>query len=301
MGKSNPNLTFLGHTDTVSYSNWKYAPFKVTIENGNLYGLGVCDMKGGISAFLTAITNIDLKKLKRGIQIVLTFDEEKSFEGIKLLTNHLNLLSKNILIGEPTDLIPVIGTKGCIEYKITFTGKGTHFSNVVDGVNAIVECNKFINDLLKYSEELKKEQNSLFNIPYTTMNIGIINGGSVINIVPDKCELVFDFRTIDKKQHEIIKDQVLKLVNKYDAILTEITNVYPSGIKNENIKFYENLTNKKVTCFNYVTEASFLDKSNNIILGPGPNTSHEKDEYISIDSYDKTIKIYEKIIRKYCE
>ena len=296
----NPNLLFVGHTDTVGYSNWTYDPFKLTEDDGKLHGLGSCDMKGGIAAFLKAIDEIDLKKLKEGIEIILTYDEEKNFEGIKLIQNLQNDFPDNVIIGEPTSLIPVTNTKGCMEYKVIFPGISAHSSNLNKGDNAIIKCFNFVDELNTFYSKLKEEVNTLFEIPYTTMNIAQINGGKAINIVPDNCKLLFDFRTISKSQHKVIREYLEKLVSKYNANLEEITNIYPLE-NNNDISFYEKITNKTRKSFNFVTEASFLNKDNIIILGVGPNNEHQKDEYIDIDSYNKLIEIYKEIIKNYCK
>ena len=79
-----PILGFIGHSDTVNYINgWSTNPFDVTVKDDNIYGLGVCDMKGGIAAFLQALAEIDLNTLKRGIKVYITYDEEIAFSGIK--------------------------------------------------------------------------------------------------------------------------------------------------------------------------------------------------------------------------
>ena len=134
------------------------------------------------------------------------------------------------------------------------------------------------------------------------MNIGIIEGGKSINVVPNTCKLSFDFRTIDKKQHDIINKKIEKLSKKYNAEYNKINDVSPILIKNESeIDFLETLTNNQTKCFNYVTEGSFYDKDNIIILGPGPMNAHKTNEYIDLESYEKIIEINIKLIEKYCK
>ena len=85
-----PILGFIGHSDTVNYiKGWSINPFDVKVKEDNIYGLGVCDMKGGIAAFLQALAEIDLNTLKRGIKVYITYDEEIAFSGIKdILKTH---------------------------------------------------------------------------------------------------------------------------------------------------------------------------------------------------------------------
>ncbi len=132
------------------------------------------------------------------------------------------------------------------------------------------------------------------------MNISLINGGTAKNVVPDNCELVFDFRTIKREQHLLINNKINELWNKDEASLIPVSNLYPLE-NNLDTSFYEEITNNKKKSFNYVTEASFLDKDNVIILGVGPNNEHMKDEYVDVDSYNDTIKVYKKIINHYCK
>ena len=100
-------LGFLGHSDTVDVSNnWNTEPLKLTIKDSNLYGRGVCDMKGGIAAFLDIVNDLDISKLKKGLMIIITFDEEIGFKGINLIKERDDI-PDNILLGEPTDLEPI--------------------------------------------------------------------------------------------------------------------------------------------------------------------------------------------------
>ena len=288
-----PIITFIGHTDTVGCSNWEYDPFKLTINDNKLYGLGTCDMKGGISAFLCAVDEL-INEIE-GIQIVLTYDEETSFEGINLINK--DELSNNIIIGEPTCIVPITNTKGCIEYKVSFKGISAHSSEPNKGDNAIIKCLSFIDDLTIFYNELQREENKIFEIPYVTMNIAKIKGGDSINIIPDNCEVSFDFRTINKKENLIIIDTVSKLANKYKAEISLLNNIFPLE-NNNDISYIESITCKK-SGINYVTEASFIENKNIIILGPGPANAHKKDEYIDIESYEKIIDVYKKIIKYY--
>lgn len=298
--KKDFNLTFLGHSDTVNYTdNWNYKQLTLTKDKNNYYGLGVCDMKSGIAAFLNALNEIELDKLNKGIQVVITYDEEIGFSGIKELKNYYKDFSDNILIGEPSNLVPIVACKGCLEYSVKFFGKAVHSSLEPNGKNAIVECMKFINELLIVKEKLKKEENKIFkDIPYTTVNIGTIFGGTAINIVPDTCEIKFDFRTVFKEQNKELKTKINTILNKYNCTYEVITEV--KSFTSKPNKIIEKITNKKSISYSYVTEGNFLEKENIFILGPGPVTAHEKDEYISIESYNKTVEIYKKIIKTYC-
>ena len=288
-----PNIGFLGHTDTVAYESWDGNPFVLQEENDKLIGLGACDMKGGLAAILSTISKLDLTKNK--IALYFTNDEEISFEGIKTINKYI--IPDNIIIGEPTDNIPIYGTKGVLEEKIEFYGVKCHSSTPDKGINAIYETIDFIEAIKKYYEnEIKKEIISDFEVPYTTMNIGMINGGETVNSVAGKCVISIDFR-IAKKQHlAIITEKIKELLKSYKSKLT-IKQSIPPKINKNDISFLEKIASPKKTK-SYLTEGSYIDK-NFIILGPGPDTSHQKNEYISLKSLKETEKLYKEIVEFY--
>ena len=288
-----PNIGFIGHTDVVDYESWDGDSFCLQEVDNKLIGLGACDMKGGISAILSCISKIDLDKNK--LALYFTYDEEKSLTGIQSIKDMV--VPDNIIIGEPTDNVPIYGTKGLLEFNISFKGIKCHSSTPNKGKSAILDCVSFINEINKYYNTiLKKELVLDFEIPYTTMNIGLINGGESENSVPEKCSIIIDFRIVKKEHINKIKKQVNKLLTKYDSKF--ITNFeVPPNINNNDISFLEEISSKKETkC--YLTEGSYINK-NFIILGPGPDTSHQKNEYITIDSLNKTVELYKKIIEYY--
>ena len=274
------NIGFLGHTDTVSYSNdWTLNPFELSEKDGKLYGLGTCDMKG------SSISKIDFSKNKTGIKLFFTYDEEIGFSGINELVNRNTKFPKYMIIGEPTNNEVINASKGLLELKITFKGISSHSSKPEEGINAIENCVDFINKLKDYYNELKEEK---IDSKYATMNIGVINGGRSMNIVPDNCEVQIDFRTISKDQNEKIIKKVNELVNN-KATCKIINNINP----------YLN-NNEKINMSDYITEASFIESENKYILGVGPNNAHKKDEFITIESLNKLEEQYIQIIKEKC-
>ena len=296
-----PNLTFTGHTDTVDRSDkWNTNPFDLIEKDGKYYGLGVCDMKGGIAAFLSAIMELDLESLNKGLSVLLTFDEEINFTGAKIVDPRL--LANNIIIAEPTDNIPVIGEKGITDIKIKFNGKSVHSSLVPYGDNAILKASRFINKVEEFKEELKKETNNLYEIPYCTVNIGKITGGVASNIVPDYCEIIMDTRPITINQIDRVIEFLEQNKNEIGYEYEIIEKLNPFLLKDEEIvKNYENICNRKRAMFFGCTEAPFFEKSNTLILGPGSVTAHEPNESIEVEKYNELIEMYKKIILYYCK
>lgn len=299
---NNAQLAFGGHLDTVNATEeWTRNPFDLSVENDKIYGLGVCDMKGGIAAFLKACSTIRGKTLKNGVKLFLTYDEEKNFSGIKLLLKEKIETPKYLILSEPTDLQPVIATKGCLEVKVIFYGRSAHSSTPAKGKNAIVEANKFIEELLEFSKELQQEKDDIFSVPYTTINIGKIEGGDAVNKVPDRCYVEFDARTIKKEHNLLIENRIKCMLKKYDCKFNIDMDI-PSNINTDNkmIESIEKLTKNTRRGENYVTEASFLSEAESVILGVGPVTAHQSDEYIEKKKLNELVLIYEKILDKYC-
>lgn len=288
--KNKINLGFLGHTDTVKAGDdWTNNPFDLIEENGLLYGLGVCDMKGGIASILQAVIETDWENKKYGIKLYFTYDEEIGFSGIKELIEKKEKFPKNMIIGEPTNNVKMNASKGLLEFKLNFSGSSAHSSNPLQGENAIEKCLDFINELKIFYNNLKKDKNSVFEIEYTTMNIGKITGGKSINIVPNNCEVLIDFRTIDKKHNDLIITNINKLIEKYNGKFEVMNNIKPFINKNE-----------KIYPTNFITEASFIESSKKYILGVGPVNPHKANEYISLESLNKLVNQYKQIISKYC-
>jgi len=302
-----PVLTFSGHTDTVPETlKWKFNPFKLTPKGDKLFGLGTCDMKGPIAAFLAAIFKTDLTKLKKGINLVFTYGEEIDLSGIQKFLKKVKLKTKYVVLAEDTGLKPVIASKGAFALKIEFIGKQAHGSEVNKGINAILLAQEFIVKLKNYFKLLEQERDRLFEIPYATLNIAKIAGGDLINRVPDYCTLELEYRTINDKQGIKIYQQILKIMRlmkcKFKIYLK--LQVQPMIVKNKKfIADIEKITSQKVSGGNGTTEGSFYSKYGYdcIILGPGNDMAHEADEYITREQLEKAQEIYQKIIQAYCQ
>lgn len=289
-----PNIGFIGHTDTVDYESWDGDPFELKEDGDKLTGLGACDMKGGLAAILSVVSDIDLTQNK--VALYFTNDEEIDFGGIKDIRNEI--IPNNLIIGEPTNNIPIYGMKGLLELEIEFYGVKCHSSTPDKGVNAIYECISFIEEIKSYyATNIKTNINDTFgDIPYTTMNIGMINGGETINSVPGLCKITMDFRIANSEDINLLENRINELLKKYNSKLIVKQRIQPK-INDSDISFLEELSTKKQVK-SYLTEGSFIDK-NFIILGPGPDTSHQKNEYIYNSSLLKTKNLYEAIINYY--
>src|ERR1041384_591417 len=201
-------LALVGHTDTVPYdANWKEA-LTLTEKDGKLFGRGACDTKAFIAASLTAVENVDLKKLAKPLALVFTSDEEIGCLGAKRLADAKPFRVKYAIVGEPTSLQPRRAGKGYCLAQVTVRGREAHSAYPQIGASAIFRAARLIESIEAIAEELKNDQHKDFDPPFTTINIGLINGGSAKNIIPGECRFTLEWRTIPSQK----ADYVLNLV-----------------------------------------------------------------------------------------
>ena len=125
------------------------------------------------------------------------------------------------------------------------------------------------------------------------MNVGIIEGGSALNSVAASCKVGIDFRIANSGHINVIKTEVKKLADKYDCEIKILDEIEPFISKTK--------LAKEIKTANFMTEASFVKDSERIILGTGPVTAHEVNEYITEESYNKLVEQYKKLIIKICK
>ncbi len=300
---TNANLGFVCHTDTVPLGqNWKdYDAMDLSIDGDKLVGLGISDMKGGMAAVLDAVGKFDWTKPKSGLKLYFTFDEENNFTGIKTIVSKEETFPQNIIIPTPTSLYPVIATKGLLKMQVLISGKEAHSSNPLKGVNAVEKAVGFLGEVYTYNNRMKEDKNNSFEIPYTTFNLGKIQGGVAMNRVPGDCSLYLEYRTIKIEHNRQIIEKVKELSEKYNGFLTIIDDVPPMSTFAESfISEMENLTGNQRSSIAVVSDGNYLPECSVILLGPGPVTGGEKNEFISKFSYDTLVEMYAKYIKSTC-
>ena len=198
-----------------------------------------------------------------------------------------------MIFGEPTNNEIFTGHKGLMDYEIHFNGKKSHASTPSKGISANMNAVKFLYELEEfYTKKIKVDLNHNYEVPYTTFNVGIIEGGSAKNSVSASCKVTLDFRVISNSHIKKIDKKINTLVHNYSATKKVIDIIEPFV---DTIDFLGEL---KTT--NFMTEASKVNGAKRIILGLGPVTAHEVDEHISIDSYEKLVEQYKDLIYRIC-
>ena len=200
-------LVLSGHTDVVPVDgqDWTTPPFTATIRGTRLYGRGACDMKGFIACALqllpTAVQLSKEGKLRRPLHLALSFDEEVGCLGAPLILADLatrGITPDYCIVGEPTNMTMVVAHKGIAVYRCRVHGKSAHSSLTHQGVNAISYASQLVGfvDELASKLSVRHDSDSLFDVPYSTLSVGTIKGGTATNIVPNLCEFTFDYRNL---------------------------------------------------------------------------------------------------------
>ena len=288
-------LGFLGHTDTVEYiDGWETNPHELTQKENKLLGLGSCDMKGGIAAMLQAVSEVDFTKLNNGMKLYFTYDEEIGFGGIYEIVSKNEKFPELMIFGEPTNNEILVGHKGLLECDLNFKGIKVHSSDPAKGKSANMNAVKFLAELEEfYNTEIKSYKEENYRVPYTTMNVGLINGGSAKNSLPAHCYASIDFRIANKNHIKILQTKMEELSKIYDCEIKYLEAIEPFV---DEIDFI-----KEIKTANFLTEASAIKGSKRIILGTGPVTAHEVNEYITEESYNRLVEQYKELIIKICK
>lgn len=312
-------LLFNGHLDTVPPGDikWEYDPYSGEVKDGKIYGRGSADMKGGLAAMLMAIKAVKKAdwKLKGDFIYSATAGEETDSIGALKFVKDGGLEGVGaIIIGEPSSNGINIAEKGAFWIEISTYGKTAHGAFPEEGKNAIVHMNLLLSKLIDY--KFKYKENEILGHP--SMNISTINGGVKTNVVPDKCSMTIDIRTVPGMKHEeIIKDfkeiiedlsnkiedfkADIKILNNRAAVETkenhEFVKLAKEVVKEE---FGKDIKAKGV---NFYTDASVflpVEQKPCIFYGPGnENMAHQPNENITIDSLMETVHFYIAMIERY--
>lgn len=216
-----------GHTDVVPVAgqDWTSDPFLLDTRkiDGQTrhFGRGTADMKGFIAAVLARVPSLAQADLKTPIHIGLTYDEEVGCKGVGRMIDKLGSvvpMPAVAIVGEPTSMQIVTGHKGIRGFETVFTGVAAHSSAPHLGVNAIAHAARFIDFLTGLADEIRDaaDPDSPFVPPWTTFNIGTIQGGEALNIIAERCIVKWEFRPLPETDADAIVARV------QDHIDTEI-------------------------------------------------------------------------------
>jgi len=320
----NNGLVLSGHTDVVPVEEqaWSSEPFTATIRGDKLYGRGACDMKGFIACALTvlpqAVKLSNNGQLRRPLHLALSFDEEVGCLGAPLILADLKargITPDYCIVGEPTNMAMVVAHKGIAVYRCRVHGKSAHSSLTAQGVNAISYASKLVGYVDALAEELsaRDDNDALFTVPYSTLSVGTIHGGTATNIVPNLCEFTFDYRNLPHMTQDDILAPIQAKVAELNAQMqaggpeTGIELIQSVGVpamtdsdSDELQSLIAALTGDderhKVA---YATEGGQFTNAGipTIICGPGSiEQAHKADEYVALSEIERCDAFLKKLL-----
>ena len=305
-------LALVGHTDTVPFDpSWADALALVEREE-KFYGRGACDTKAFIAAALTAIEEVDVRRLARTLALVLTADEEVGCIGAKRLAEARPFRVRHAVVGEPTGLQPIRAGKGYCFADVTVRGREGHSAYPSTGASAITRAARLIGAVERIAEELKLESHDGFDPPHTTVNVGLVAGGTAKNIIAGECRFTLEWRPVPTERPE----HFLKLVGReierlraedadFDCRVQVLR--LDGGIETAPdaplVRALEELTGKTSGTIAFGTEAPQLAElgADAVVFGPGDiRVAHRTGEFVPAAELREAVSILRRVIERFC-
>lgn len=308
-------LAYFCHTDVVPAVGWTGPgddPFVGVVQDDRIYGRGSCDMKGSLVAMLAAAAEIEAAQQTAPLWIVCTADEEVGFEGAKQLVAHsagyreIEQAQPLAIIGEPTRLGVVHAHKGIIGFQITSHGRAAH-SSTTSGINANEAIVPMLQTLLELGQRTKSEAAYLdqrFDPPTLSWNFGVSDGGSAVNITPEKSVAWVCFRPMPQIDGE---DLIALAAERAESLGLEFQRMEGGGpfwvdADAACVRQLCELTGGVPRTVCYGTDGGeFTGLENRVVCGPGDIAqAHTTDEWLELSQLQAGIELYTKAIHRWC-
>ncbi|MCY1493524.1 Acetylornithine deacetylase [compost metagenome] len=312
LGPAGPGGVMLsGHSDVVPVDGqaWSVPPFQLTERDGKLYGRGTADMKGFIACVLASLPRFLAQPLRLPLHLAISYDEEVGCLGVRSLVAALaGRVDKPAicLIGEPTELKPVLGHKGKLAMRCEVHGAACHSAYAPQGVNAIEYAARLIGKLGELGRQLAapERHDARFDPPYSTVQTGLIAGGRALNIVPADCRFDFEVRALpaddpqqlaaalrDYAERELLPQ--MRAVHGDSAIRFSELSAYPGLATDPHSQAAELLAllsgSRDFATVAFGTEGGLFDQAGiaTVVCGPGSmEQGHKPDEYLTLAQLD---------------
>ncbi len=310
--KMEVELALVGHTDTVPFDAAWTDALQLTEHDGKLFGRGACDTKGFIAAALTAIEGIDLRTLRRPVALVFTADEEVGCLGAKRLADARALTARYSIVGEPTSLQPMRAGKGYCLAEIILRGREGHSAYPALGASAIFRAARLVNRIEGIAEELKTEQLASFEPPYTTLNVGLIQGGTAKNIIAGECRFTLEWRPLPGQAASVVLDMVKAAIEDeksrdadFDCSLEVIRldNGMATAIDSALVRFLVEATKREAGTIAFGTEAPQMAElgAEAVVFGPGNiRVAHRTNEFVPVEELRECVEVLSRAIERFC-
>jgi acetylornithine deacetylase len=314
-----------GHTDVVPVDgqDWDTDPFAVTERDGRLYGRGTCDMKSFIAVALAHLPDFVERGLATPLHLALSYDEEIGCIGVRRLIDQVrgfDVRPEMCVVGEPSDMKVVVAHKGKRSFACDVTGMAAHSSLAPSAVNAV----EFAADIVSF---IRRRANSLqsdgpfeegFDPPHSTVHTGLIQGGTQLNIVPDRCSFQFEIRYLPFDDHVGFFDDVRDFAE--NELLPEMRERFESSdIVFREMSGFPGLTTpddaevaqmcRHLAASNETAKVSFGTEAGlfsacgipTVVCGPGSvEQAHKPNEFVSLEQVAKCDAFMERLKEKLC-
>ncbi|GAA5089716.1 acetylornithine deacetylase [Paenalcaligenes hermetiae] len=310
-----------GHTDVVPVDGqqWTVPAFALTEQDGKLYGRGTADMKGFIACVLAAVPDLVQSSLRWPVHLAFSYDEEVGCLGVRPMLANLaqrDLAFKMCLIGEPTQLKPVLGHKGKLAMRCQVKGAACHSAYAPYGVNAIEYAAQLIGKLGEIAAERAQPQyhDSRFDPPFSTIQTGLIQGGRALNIVPEECEFDFEVRalpdfdakTVAHTLQTYAEQELLPKMRAVQAdthIVLEELSAYPGLVTAKDSEVAALIASlcesEEFGTVAFGTEGGLFHQAGipTVVCGPGSmDQGHKPDEFVSIEQLARCDQMLQRLI-----
>jgi acetylornithine deacetylase len=305
-------LTLVCHTDTVPFDpDWQDAVHPV-VQDGRLYGRGSCDVKGFLACVLETLSHLDLTRIRKPLALVLTSDEEIGCVGAKHLAAKSAVRSRFMIIGEPTGLRPIRAGKGYALAEIIVKGREAHSAFPAHGHSAIVDAARVVLQLERVAAKLAEFTDATFDPPFTTMNVGLIQGGTAKNIVPGECRITVEWRPIPSQNParavELIEEELRQLTQSipgFDARLDvkRMDPAFEPAATSDLASLLESVSGRPSTTVSFGSEAAYFRNaiSEAVVFGPGDMTvAHKSGEFVPIAELKECVAYLRSAIARLC-
>ena len=192
-----------GHVDTVPVDGqaWSSDPFQLHRANERLTARGAADMKGFVACCLAAVPMFQSADLRRPIHLFISYDEEVDCAGARRLVADLRDSGQApafCIVGEPTSMQPILGHKGRLAADITVQGRAGHSSAPARGVNAVFAAAEAVAWIAAEQRRIAAEGPFAagFDPPHTTVHVGTLSGGTILNIIPEHANFRMEWRVV---------------------------------------------------------------------------------------------------------
>lgn len=303
-----------GHSDVVPVEGqqWDSPAFEATEKDGNIYGRGTADMKGFLACAIVTMLKASQYQLKRPLHLCMSYDEEIGCIGVRGILDQLasTIVSPLMcIIGEPTMMQLALAHKGKTVFRAKCCGEEGHSALAPKYVNAIHVASKLVESLQNVQNHLREHgaQDQGYDIPYTTVHVGKIAGGTALNIVPNQCIVDYEIRHLAQDHSQDIQEQILENIQKDFQLHIDVeeVNQYP-GLKTsstiEAVQFIQKLLPAETSIGNisFGTEGGLFQGALNcpvLVCGPGDiSVAHKPNEYVALEQLNQCDIFLEKLL-----